>query len=64
SELMIVSNVNVRDQPSTTGTNVLKVAKAGETYVCNGYTEDGTWYEIVLEDGTVGYVFHEYVSVE
>lgn len=64
SELMIVSNVNVRDQPSTTDTNVLKVAKAGETYVCNGYTEDGAWYEIVLEDGTVGYVFHEYISVE
>lgn len=64
SELTIVANVNVRDQPSTTGTNVLKVAKAGETYACNGFTEDGAWYEIVLEDGTIGYVFHEYISVE
>lgn len=64
SKLIIVSNVNVRDQPSTSGTNVLKVAKAGETYVCNGFTEDGEWYEIVLEDGTVGYVFHDYVSAE
>lgn len=64
SRLTIESNVNVRDQPSTSGTNVLKVAKAGETYACNGVTEDGDWYEIVLEDGTVGYVFQDYVSVE
>lgn len=64
SKITIESNVNVRDQPSTSGTNVLKVAKAGETYVCNGVTEDGTWYEIVLDDGAVGYVFHEYISVE
>ncbi len=64
SKLTIVSNVNVRDQPSTSGTNVLKVAKAGETYVCNGSTEDGQWYEIVLEDGTTGYVFHEYIAIE
>ena len=64
SRLTIESNVNVRDRPGTSGTNVLKVAKAGETYACNGHTEDGDWYEIVLEDGTVGYVFQEYVSVE
>lgn len=64
SRLTIKSNVNVRDQPGTSGTNVLRVAKAGETYACNGSTEDGEWYEIVLEDGTVGYVFQEYVSVE
>lgn len=64
SKLTIESNVNVRDQPSTSGTNVLKVAQAGETYVCNGFTEDGDWYEIVLEDGSVGYVFHEYISIE
>lgn len=64
SRLTIESNVNVRDWPSTSGTNVLKVAKVGETYVCNGVTEDGDWYEIVLEDGTVGYVFQDYVSVE
>lgn len=64
SKLTIDSDVNVRDQPSTSGTNVLKVAKAGETYDCNGGTEDGEWYEIVLEDGTIGYVFHDYVSVE
>lgn len=63
-KLKIVSNVNVRDQPSTSGTNVLKVAKAGETYACKGSAGDGNWYEIVLEDGSAGYVFTDYVEVE
>ncbi|MCD7724368.1 MAG: zinc-ribbon domain-containing protein [Clostridiales bacterium] len=62
--LTIVSNVNVRDNPSTSGTNILKVAKAGETYECYGSAGDGSWYEIGLEDGTRGYVFQDYVSVE
>lgn len=60
----IVSNVNVRDNPSTTGTNILQVAKEGEVYAGIGRTEDGEWYQILLEDGTVGYVFHDYVTVE
>ena len=62
--LTIVSNVNVRDNPSTEGTNVIKVAKAGETYECYGSVEDGSWYEIRLEDGTTGYVFKDYVMIE
>jgi uncharacterized Zn finger protein (UPF0148 family) len=62
--LTIVKNVNVRDNPSTSNTNVLKVAQAGETYECYGTAGDGTWYEIRLEDGTTGYVFQDYVSVE
>jgi uncharacterized protein YgiM (DUF1202 family) len=62
--LTIVKNVNVRDNPSTSDTNVLKVAQAGETYECYGTAGDGTWYEIRLEDGTTGYVFQDYVTVE
>jgi flagellar biosynthesis/type III secretory pathway M-ring protein FliF/YscJ len=62
--LTIVKNVNVRDNPSTSDTNILKVAQAGETYQCYGTAGDGTWYEIRLEDGTTGYVFQDYVSVE
>lgn len=62
--LSIVSNVNVRDNPSTEGSNVIKVAKAGETYEYIGTAEDGNWYIIVLEDGSTGYVFEKYVSVE
>ncbi len=60
----IVHNVNVRDNPSTTGTNILKVAKEGETYTGTGRTDDGEWYEILLEDGSTGYIFHEYVTTE
>lgn len=62
--LTVVSNVNVRDNPDTQGTNVLKVAKAGEVYDCIGEAGDGNWYEIVLEDGTHGYVYTDYVNVE
>ena len=56
--------VNVRDQPSTSGTKILGKVREGEVYACYGTVEDGQWYEIRLEDGTPGYVFHEYVSVE
>lgn len=62
--LTVIHNVNVRDNPSTSGTNVLKVAKEGETYTCYGSVNDGQWYEILLEDGTTGYVFYEYISLE
>ncbi|MCM1154418.1 MAG: zinc-ribbon domain-containing protein [Roseburia sp.] len=60
----IVSNVNVRDNPTTEGSNIIKVAKEGETYGYTGTAEDGNWYIIVLEDGSTGYVFAEYVSVQ
>lgn len=62
--LSIVSNVNVRDNPSTEGTNIIKVAKAGETYEYLGTAADDDWYIILLEDGSVGYIFAEYVSVD
>lgn len=62
--LTVIRNVNVRDNPSTSGTNVLKVAQKDETYTCYGSVNDGEWYEILLEDGSTGYVFHEYVSLE
>ena len=54
--------VNVRDNPSTEGTNIIKKAKAGETYEYMGTTEDDEWYIILLEDGSIGYVFGQYVS--
>ena len=62
--LTVIQNVNVRDNPSTSGTNVLKVAKKGETYPCYDSVQDESWYKILLEDGTIGYVYHEYVTVE
>ena len=60
----VIKNVNVRDNPSTSDSNVLKVAKEGEVYPYRGNTEDDEWYEILLEDGSVGYVYHEYVTVD
>lgn len=62
--LTIVSNVNVRDNPSTEGTNIIKVAKAGDMYQYCGKSQDDNWYIILLEDGSTGYVFKDYVSAE
>ena len=62
--LTIVSNVNVRDNPTTQGSNVIKVAKEGETYEYTGTAEDDNWYIIRLEDGSTGYIFKKYVSVD
>lgn len=55
--------LNVRDNPSTEA-NIIKVAKAGETYEYIGMAEVDNWYIILLEDGSVGYVFEQYVSVD
>ena len=59
--LQILSNVNVRNKPTTEGSEVMMVAKAGETYE---YYElvDGAWYHIKLEDGRDGYVSEKYVE--
>lgn len=61
--ISIISDVRVRDNPSTEGTNIIKVAKEGETYEYLGTEQDGDWYRILLEDGSTGYVFAKYVSV-
>lgn len=63
SYVTVIKNVNVRDNPSTSDSNILKVAKEGEVYPYHGSVDGGEWYEILLDDGTVGYVFHEYVTV-
>lgn len=59
--IQILSNVNVRNKPTTEGSEVLMVAKTGETYE---YYElvDGAWYRIKLEDGGEGYVSEKYVE--
>ena len=61
---VVAETVNVRDQPSTSGTNILKKAYQGENYTCYGSAGDGNWYEILLEDGSSGFVHGDYVSVE
>ncbi len=59
--IQILSNVNVRNKPTTEGSEVLMVAKQGETYE---YYElvDEAWYHIRLEDGGEGYVSEKYVE--
>lgn len=60
--LTIVSDVNIRDNPDTDNSNVIKVAKASETYEYLGLADYGNWYIILLEDGTKGYVYKGFVS--
>lgn len=59
--IQILSNVNVRTAPTTDGSEVLMVAKQGETYE---YYElvDNAWYHIKLEDSRDGYVSGKYVE--
>lgn len=62
--IVIQSNVNVRDNPSTENSQILKVAKAGEHYEYFGMSEDGSWYIVLLEDGSKAYIFKDYAAVE
>lgn len=60
--LKIVKNVNIRDGASTEGTNILGVAKAGESYSYYEVKND-KWY-LIDADGVQGYVYKDYVKVE
>ena len=59
--IQILEAVNVRNKPTTDGSEVMMVAKTGETYE---YYElvDESWYRIKLEDGREGYVSAKYVE--
>lgn len=59
--IQILSNVNVRNKPTTEDSQVLMVAKTGETYEYYELVDDA-WYHIKLEDGEEGYVSAEYVE--
>lgn len=60
----IIKNVNVRNNPTTDGSEVLCVAKEGEVYEFLGYSNDSkNWVQIQLQDGSNGYVYKDYVSV-
>ena len=63
--LVTTADVNIRDNPSTEGTNVIKKAKKGESYTYTEAVEGGTWYKILLSDGDeYGYVYAEYVELQ
>lgn len=59
--IQILSNVNVRNKPTTEGSEVMMVAKTGETYEYYELVDDA-WYHIKLEDGKDGYVSAKYVE--
>lgn len=59
--IQILSNVNVRNKPTTEGSEVMMVAKTGETYEYYELVDDA-WYHIKLEDGKEGYVSAKYVE--
>lgn len=63
--LVTTAAVNIRDNPSTDGTTVIKKAKAGETYEYTEAVEGGSWYRILLPedaDYEYGYVYADYVE--
>lgn len=60
-KIQILSNVNVRNMPTTDGSEVMMVAKTGETYEYYELT-DGAWYHIKLDDDRDGYVSADYVE--
>lgn len=61
-KLQVLSNVNVRTNPDKDNSEVIKVAKTGETYEFYELINNA-WYYIRLEDGTDGYVYKDYVEV-
>ena len=64
--LVTTAEVNIRDNPSTQGTTVIKKAKKGDSYEYIEAVEGGAWYQILLpdEDGyEYGYVSADYVEI-
>lgn len=59
--IQILSNVNVRNKPTTEDSEVLMVARTGEIYEYYELVDDA-WYHIKLEDGAEGYVSKNYVE--
>ncbi|MBD5507750.1 MAG: zinc-ribbon domain-containing protein [Lachnospiraceae bacterium] len=65
--LVIASNVNVRDNPDTQGTTVIKVAQAGESYEYTEVVGGGMWYKVLLpdeDDYEFGYVYADYIELQ
>jgi len=53
--IQVLTNVNIRNKPSTEDSKVLMVAKKGETYEYFDLI-DNAWYHIRLSDGTEAYI--------
>jgi len=57
------STINVRSGPSTSDAVVTSLG-AGETVPTDGRNDDSTWLHVRFDDGTMGWVFAELVSVD
>jgi len=65
--LVTTAAVNIRDNPSTDGTTVIKKANEGDSYEYTEAVEGGTWYQILLPeepDYEYGYVYADYVEIQ
>ena len=56
------SNLNIRYGPST-DTKIIGTFKMGSEVKILDYDPDAEWYKIQLDDGTIGYVYSEYINV-
>lgn len=57
-----IYRVNVRNQPTTSGSAVIAKINPGETYTIMGRTDDSTWWQIDVGGGALGWVFNNYVN--
>ena len=63
--VVVIKNVNIRDLPTTDNSNVLGVAKEGETYEYYGYAENSNnWVHIKVDDSSDGYVYKDYIEIQ
>ncbi|MCP3137596.1 SH3 domain-containing protein [Pyxidicoccus xibeiensis] len=49
-------NTNIRNSPGTQGTTIIDTQQAGDRMQVLGQNPDGTWLNVELQDGTVGWV--------
>ncbi len=64
--LVTTADVNIRDNPGTQGTTVIKKAKKGDEYEYIEAVEGGAWYKILLpdeEEYEYGYVSADYIEI-
>lgn len=57
------SEVRIRENAST-DSNIIILAKSGDTFVVDMSYNDGSWSRIRLADGTYGYISSEYISIQ
>lgn len=56
------AGLNVRSEPDTTG-NILTLLNQGDTVPALALSDDGLWVQVELEDGLIGWLFAEFVTV-